>query len=117
MFIENCIEIISKYHASLLLGVRTTLLVALTGTCFGLVLGLLVGGFRAVRLDHTASDASRFLKKFFDVIANAYITVFRGTPMMVQAVFIYYALLNIIHWTPTVAAIFVISIKKVSVGI
>ncbi|OON85067.1 amino acid ABC transporter substrate-binding protein [Oribacterium sp. C9] len=111
MFIENCIEIISKYHASLLLGVRTTLLVALTGTCFGLVLGLLVGGFRAVRLDHTASDASRFLKKFFDVIANAYITVFRGTPMMVQAVFIYYALLNIIHWTPTVAAIFVISIN------
>lgn len=111
MFIENCIEIISKYHASLLLGVRTTLLVALTGTCFGLVLGLLVGGFRAVKLDHTASDAARFIKKFFDVIAGAYITVFRGTPMMVQAVFIYYALLNIIHWTPTVAAIFVISIN------
>ncbi|ETP71740.1 amine acid ABC transporter, permease protein, 3-TM region, His/Glu/Gln/Arg/opine family [Lachnospiraceae bacterium JC7] len=111
MFIENCIEIISKYHASLLLGVRTTLLVALTGTCFGLILGLLVGGFRAVRLDHTASDTAIFIKKFFDIIANAYITVFRGTPMMVQAVFIYYALLNIIHWTPTVAAIFVISVN------
>ena len=31
--------------------------------------------------------------------------------MMVQAVFIYYALLNVIHWTNLQAAIFVISIN------
>ncbi len=90
---------------------RTTLIVALTGTCLGLILGLLVGGFRAVKLDHTASPAAVFLKRFFDVIANVYITIFRGTPMMVQAVFIYYALLNVIHWSTLVAAIFVISVN------
>ncbi|MCR5526588.1 MAG: amino acid ABC transporter permease [Lachnospiraceae bacterium] len=94
-----------------MLGVRTTLVVALTGTVLGLLLGLFVGGFRAVKLDFTASPASHFLKGFFDVIANIYITVFRGTPMMVQAVFIYYALLDIIHWDKLPAAIFVISIN------
>lgn len=111
MFIQNCIDILSKYWPSLLLGVKTTLKVSLTGTCAGLVLGLLVGGFRAVKLDYTASPISRFFKKLFDILANIYITVFRGTPMMVQAVFIYYALLNILNWTPLVAAIFVISVN------
>ncbi len=111
MFIANCIEILTKYGSSLLIGVRTSLLVALTGTAFGLVLGLIVGGFRAVKLDFTAGAAARFWKKLFDVIANVYITVFRGTPMMVQAVFIYYALLNVIHWDTLTAAIVVISIN------
>ena len=111
MFIANCIEILTRYGSSLLIGVRTSLLVALTGTAFGLILGLIVGGFRAVKLDFTAGAGARFWKKLFDVIANIYITVFRGTPMMVQAVFIYYALLNVIHWDTLTAAIVVISIN------
>ena len=96
MFIANCIEILTRYGSSLLLGVRTSLLVALTGTAFGLVLGLIVGGFRAVKLDFTAGAGARFWKKLFDVIAN---------------IFIYYALLNVIHWDTLTAAIVVISIN------
>lgn len=111
MFFQNCGEILSKYGTSLLLGVRTTLIVSLTGTAFGLILGLIVGGFRAAKLDYTASPLAVFFKKLFDIIANVYITVFRGTPMMVQAVFIYYALLNVVHWTTLTAAIVVISIN------
>lgn len=111
MFFANCADILTRYGSSLLLGVRTTLIVALTGTAFGLILGLIVGGLRAVKLDLTAGKPARFFKKLFDVIANVYITVFRGTPMMVQAVFIYYALLNVIHWSTLNAAIFVISIN------
>ncbi|MEE0954772.1 MAG: amino acid ABC transporter permease [Eubacterium sp.] len=111
MFFQNCAEILSKYGSSLLLGVRTTLIVALTGTAFGLILGLLVGGIRAAKLDYTAGPVAVFFKKLVDVIINIYITVFRGTPMMVQAVFIYYALLNVVHWSQLTAAIFVISIN------
>ena len=94
MFIQNCLDILSKYGSSILLGVRTTLFVSLTGTFFGLILGLLVGGLRAVKLDYTAGPVSRFFKKLLDIIINIYITVFRGTPMMVQALFLYYALLH-----------------------
>lgn len=103
--------ILERYGASLMLGVQTTLIVSLTGTILGLILGLAVGGLRAAKLDYTASSAARFFKKLFDILANIYITVFRGTPMMVQAVFFYYALLDVVHWTPMVAAIFVISIN------
>ena len=110
-FWQGILSILERYGPSLLLGVRTTLIVSLTGTILGLILGLAVGGLRAARLDYTASPAARILKKLFDILANIYITVFRGTPMMVQAVFFYYALLDVIHWSPMVAAIFVISIN------
>ena len=110
-FIDGILSILSRYGSSLLLGVRTTLIVSLTGTILGLILGLAVVGLRAAKLDYTASPASRFFKKLFDIFANIYITVFRGTPMMVQAVFFYYALLDVVHWSPMVAAIFVISIN------
>ena len=111
MFIQNCLDILSKYGSSILLGVRTTLFVSLTGTFFGLILGLLVGGLRAVKLDYTAGPVSRFFKKLLDIIINIYITVFRGTPMMVQALFLYYALLHVFNWTNMTAAIFVISVN------
>ncbi len=111
MFISNCTDILTTYGPSLWLGVRTTLIIAITGTILGLILGLLVGGFRAVKLDFTASGAARFFKKLGDLIINLYITIFRGTPMMVQAVFIYYAMLNFIYWSPMEAAITVISVN------
>jgi putative lysine transport system permease protein len=112
MFIQNCIDILSKYGSSMLLGVRTTLIVSLTGTFFGLILGLIVGGFRAVKLDYTAGPGFPLLQETVDdIIANIYITVFRGTPMMVQALFLYYALLHVFHWTNMTAAIFVISVN------
>ena len=111
MFISNILKIFRTYGTSLLLGVRTTLLVAITGTLAGLVIGLIVGGIRAIRLDYTASDASRITKKIIDGILNVYIGIFRGTPMMVQALFIYYLLLDLIHWTYLQAAIVVISIN------
>ncbi len=111
MFITNILKIFRTYGTSLLLGVRTTLLVAITGTLAGLFIGLIVGGIRAIRLDFTASNASRITKKIIDGILNVYIGVFRGTPMMVQALFIYYLLLDLIHWTYLQAAIVVISIN------
>ena len=110
-FINGVIEIIKNYHTSLLLGIRTTLIVALLGTIFGLVIGLFVGGVRAIKLDFNSSKLKTNLKKLLDTILGIYIGLFRGTPMMVQAAFIYYALLNVFHWTPLVAAIFVISIN------
>ncbi|MBR4461553.1 MAG: amino acid ABC transporter permease [Erysipelotrichaceae bacterium] len=112
MSLENCIKILIKYYPSFLLGIRTTLIVSFSGTLIGLAIGLLAGGFRAVRLDKTASAGSKCLKRAIDVLLKIYIEFFRGTPMMVQAVFIYYMVYtNIVHWDKMVAAIVVISIN------
>ena len=112
MSFTKCIEILAKYYLSFLLGIRTTLIVAITGTLLGLLIGLFVGGLRAIRLDKTVSTSKRIMKRILDIIARIYIEVFRGTPMMVQAVFIYYLVYtNIVRWDKMTAAIFVISIN------
>lgn len=111
MFITNVIDILTKYGPSLLLGVRTTLIVALVGTICGIAIGLVIGGLKAVKLDYTASVFSHFVKRLYDFFANVYIAFFRGTPMMVQALFFYYLLLNIINWDRLTAAMFVISVN------
>ena len=112
MSFSKCIEILIKYHKSFLLGIRTTLIVALIGTLIGLLIGLLAGGIRAIRPDKTLSKGKKALKVFIDLLIKIYIEVFRGTPMMVQAVFIYYLVYtNVVHWDKMVAAIFVISIN------
>ncbi len=112
MSLENCFKILVRYYPSFLLGIRTTLIVSMSGTLIGLAIGLLVGGFRAVRLDKTAPGSFKFVKKAIDVFLKIYIEFFRGTPMMVQAVFIYYMVYtNIVHWDKMLAAIFVISIN------
>ena len=112
MSFSKCVEIISKYFPSFLLGVKTTLIVALVGTIVGFIIGLFVGGIRAIKLDKTASKSKKIVKKIIDAIGKAYIDIFRGTPMMVQAVFIYYLVYsNIVRWDKMVAALFVISIN------
>lgn len=45
------------------------------------------------------------------LIATIYIEVFRGTPMMVQAVFLYHGLRQYIMWSPIQAGIFIVSIN------
>ena len=112
MSLQRCIEIFLKYLPSFLLGIRTTLVLSLAGTLIGLLLGLLVGGLKAIRIDENASSLLKFLKKLFNILATVYIEIFRGTPMMVQAVFIYYLVyMNIFPWDKFVAALFVISVN------
>lgn len=111
MFLTNIASIFSRYGTSIWLGIRTTLYVSTIGTVCGFLIGLVVGALRASKPDANASGAWRITKKILDVIANIYIAIFRGTPMMVQALFIYYSLVNVIHWSNMGAALFVISIN------
>lgn len=67
---------------------------AIVGTIVGLFIGLLIGMYRT--LDTPKNKALAVLKKIGDVILSIYIEVFRGTPMMVQAMVIFwgFALIN-----------------------
>ncbi len=87
-------DIISKYYSWILEGVGYTLLVSLISTVIGLFIGILIGIYRTMPTPKNAF--LRTLKKIGDVILSVYIEVFRGTPMMVQAMVIFwgFALLN-----------------------
>lgn len=111
-FFEVAWGIFEKYKVLFFNGVQVTLLLALTGTVFGLVIGLVVGALRAIKLEGRESGVVRFLKRILDAILTIYIEFFRGTPMMVQSFFIYYGLKSAgLMWSPITAGIVIISIN------
>ena len=108
---EAALVIFQRYWPSFLFGLQYTLLIALTGTSIGLIIGLFVGGFRAIKIEKSDNALVKFFKKSFFILSSIYIEVFRGTPMMVQAVFIYHAFRTTLNWTPLVAGIVIVSIN------
>lgn len=92
-------------------GIKLTLAFAVVGTFCGFLIGLLVGAIRGMPIDPLDSGFTRFLKQFGRLITGLYIWIFRGTPMMIQAVFIYYLLRPVLNWTPITAGMIIISIN------
>ncbi len=87
-FFVDVYNIIGKYWSFLLRGIGTTMLIALVGTLIGLVIGLLIGIFRTIPA--SKNKTLRVLHKIGNAICAAYIEVFRGTPMMVQSMVIFW---------------------------
>lgn len=95
-FLSTCRDVIVRYGTSYLRGMGTTLLLALVGTFFGCIIGFAVGAIQAIPGDPGKDGiVRRALLKVLNVVLRCYVELFRGTPMIVQAVFIYYGLLQL----------------------
>ena len=81
-----------KNYKSILMGVWTTIWLSLAGTVIGLILGLLFITLRTLEITPKDNEFTAFFKKIGRGFVKIYVTVFRGTPMMVQAIIIYYFL-------------------------
>lgn len=92
-------------------GMKVTIAFAIVGTVFGFLIGLVIGAIRSVPIDPLDSSFVKGMKKFGRAITGLYIWVFRGTPMMIQAAFIYYLFRPVIHWDPITAGFVIISIN------
>lgn len=87
-FLNDVLNIFIKYYPQLLTGVGNTLLIALTSTVAGLALGLLTGVVRTAPM--SKNPVLRVLHKLLNAIIAIYVEIFRGTPMMVQSMVIYW---------------------------
>ncbi len=85
-----------KNYTSILKGVWTTLWLSMAGTVVGLILGLLFITLTTLEVTPKDNEFVAFLKRIGNVFVQTYVTVFRGTPMMVQAIIIYYFLPGIL---------------------
>ena len=111
-FIREVLAIVRQYHSYLLSGVGYTMLIALVGTIAGFLIGLLTGVVRTAPM--SKNGFVRALHKILNAIIAVYIEVFRGTPMMVQAMVIYwgYAFANDGTTLPLIpAGLFIVSIN------
>ncbi|HBD86898.1 MAG TPA: amino acid ABC transporter permease [Clostridiales bacterium] len=103
----------NRYGNSYLIGARNTLIISLVGTIIGCVIGFAVGIVQTIPVSKSDGLPKRVLLKIANAVLRIYVEVFRGTPMIVQAVFIYYGArmafsISMDMWT---AAFFIVSIN------
>ena len=105
-----------KYHVMYLNGIKNTLYLALIATFIGCVIGLVCGVLNTIPYTKNDNIIKRFFLKLIRVLVRIYVEVFRGTPMVLQAVFIYYGLPyftnNMMRWSDVwTAAIVIVSVN------
>ena len=104
--------ILDKYGTLFLSGVGVTLLVAITGTVIGFVIGLLVAKPPTIPVAPRDPWYRRVPLKVLSGLLNVYIEVFRGTPMIVQAMVIYYGSMQMgLRMPVLVAAVLIVSVN------
>ena len=82
----------AKYGSSYLAGIRSTLVLALVATAIGCVIGFFCGVLNTIPYGPNDPPVKKFFLKLIRAIVRVYVEVFRGTPMVLQAVFLYYGL-------------------------
>ena len=73
-------------------GMKNTLILALVATAIGCLIGLICGILQTIPHSKHDSGFKRFILAFIRGVVRIYVEVFRGTPMVLQAVFLYYGL-------------------------
>ena len=111
-FFSEVINILVKYRSYFLQGIGYTMLIALAGTLIGLVIGLITGIVRTI--PRSKNPVIKVILKIVNALISIYVEIFRGTPMMVQSMVIFwgYAFMNDGRTLPLIpAGIFIVSIN------
>ena len=112
-FMADIVKCWNLYGSSYIAGAGRTLMFSLVGTFIGCIIGFVVGIVQTIPLSKNDPAPKKILIKFVKAIMRIYVEVFRGTPMIVQAVFIYYGarMLFDIKMGMWFSAFFVVSIN------
>ncbi len=82
----------TKYYSFYLGGIWSTLKLAVIATVIGVLIGLVCGILNTIPCGRNDNIFKRAVLKIIRFIVRAYVEIFRGTPMVLQAVFIFYGL-------------------------
>lgn len=88
LFIKEFIEY--GGYQMVLDGLRVTVLIAVCGLLIGILIGTIIAITKVV-------PQYKFVARFFSRISDIYVGVFRGTPIVVQLLIVYYVLLPAMH--------------------
>ena len=111
MSLQWLIKIATENAPMFIRGAEVTLFISIIGTIIGSIIGMLIGVIRTIPMPERG--VKKVVIKIVNIILSIYIEFFRGTPMIVQAMVIYYgsAMAFGIDMDRTYAAIFIVSIN------
>ncbi|MED3662311.1 amino acid ABC transporter permease [Ureibacillus sp. FSL K6-8385] len=109
-FLETVWKIFEENWDLFLHGAWIALILAVLGTIFGALIGFFIGIMHTIPL--SKKSFKTYLLKLFNFILTCYVELFRGTPMMVQAMVVFYGLYAIeIELNRFIAGLIVISLN------
>ncbi|MDD4081523.1 MAG: amino acid ABC transporter permease [Eubacteriales bacterium] len=101
--------LLEEYGSLFLQGAGTTMFIAVVGTTAGFAIGLLVAILRTIPLKPSTPHWQQRLVQGLKTVLSVYIEVFRGTPMIVQAMVVYYGALQYLRLDiPALSAAFLV---------
>lgn len=124
--LDTIIFFMKEFKESFISGIFVTIKLSLFGTLIGLIIAFIMVILRNLEVSKRDNDGIKLLKTIGITISKIYITVIRGTPMIVQAFVFYYLVLGIFKgsldpnsytnfvnygWTPFRAGLFTVSVN------
>ena len=112
-FLGRIVYILQNRGLSYLDGAKNTMVIALVSTLIGCIIGFAVGIVQTIPLDKKDNIVKKVVLRIVWFIMDIYVEVFRGTPMMAQAMFIYFGSSAVfgINMSMWFAAFFIVSIN------
>lgn len=92
--LQFILKVVTEYWPLLLRGIGYTMLLSMSGTIVGFIIGLLVGIVRTIPMPDR-KNALWWFSRIVNALIGMYVQVFRCTPMIVQAVVIYYGIAKV----------------------
>ena len=103
------IKLGGEYWLQFLNGTKNTLIMALTGTAIGFLIGLGIAIIRTIPVGQNAPKWQKAIFKVVSILLSAYVEIIRGTPMLVQALIVHYSLFVRMGIPSLLSAIIIIS--------
>lgn len=112
-FLSDMGTVWERYGNSILRGAGMTIVLAVICTALGCVIGFAVGTVQATPVSSRSSPLLRVPVRLGHGLLRAYVEFFRGTPLMLQAMFIFYGAAYAfgLHMETFSAGIFILSIN------
>jgi putative lysine transport system permease protein len=89
-FFGGAIYTLITYAKMFIEGAAITLGISLLGTVIGFILALFIATSKLIKVTNQDPALIKILKTGLNKVSSLYITIFRGTPMIVQASFFWY---------------------------
>ena len=105
---EWMVFLAKKYSDMFIQGTWLTLYIAVIGTIFGFILGYVVGIVEDIKINPGDGILRKLFVRLVKAVFTIYVEIFRDTPMIVQAMIIYYGIKMLgVEVTPVFAGILV----------
>ncbi len=89
---QDITQLLAEDYMRYLTGVWNTVLLAVIATAAGCIIGFICGVLQTIPQSKSDSPVKKVILTVVKAIVRVYVEVFRGTPMILQAVFIFYGL-------------------------